>query len=250
MANLKDEGLRVRIVSKHNAWVGEEAVFSFYTGKRPENDYDGLTAAGKLFFEGLIGPSTTNILHENIEEFTVHVDEWQNPVLSADYWASAYSETTTRTPGATGGSLLPPQVSIVVSLQTFDSRVPQKRSRNRFYLPWLNDNFLFTNGRISNANQNILATEVQQLQNFLEAIPLAPGIDSSLLGLSCVTYKGTPATVTAGAEIFRADEIRVGNVFDTQRRRRNQYDESYVAVPLSGAQSNLIRVNDRRVGRN
>lgn len=110
---------------------------------------------------------------------------------------------------ATGSLLYPPQVALAVSLDT-DRRGPT--GRGRIYVPNPTINVGAT-GRITAANATAAVTAAA---NFLNALN---GIQN--LGSVCIaSSKGYNSLVTS---------VRVGDVLDTIRSRRNQISEVYSA---------------------
>lgn len=114
--------------------------------------------------------------------------------------------------GTATGEQMPPQVALVVSLRTI---LATKRGRGRFYLPAMATNVLAA-GRLSPAAQTGVLNAAARGLNSLVAAGAPPVIWS--IGLP------TPPTVS---------RIEVGDVFDTQRRRRDQLTEARVAATIS-----------------
>jgi hypothetical protein len=110
--------------------------------------------------------------------------------------------------GTVGSAVLPPQTSVAVSILPLAGT-----QRGRFYLPPMAPVVLGTNGRITSAVQTALA---DAFQGFFSALGSA----------------GAPARLgiwrTSGQSFAAARGIQVGDVIDTQRRRRNKLIESRV----------------------
>lgn len=114
--------------------------------------------------------------------------------------------------GVASSSLLPPQNSVCVSLQT---PVRGRHGRGRIYLPVPPSGSLDGVGEVSTvARGQIVAATAAMLEDLSVTSPLPenPNVE--------VIVTGAPWT-----KYGRVDEISVGNIVDTQRRRRNQLPE-------------------------
>lgn len=112
------------------------------------------------------------------------------------------------------GSVLPFQVSAVITLKTQEA-VPGRRQSayNRMYMPYLNLNTM-TNGLLEPAARTNFLTFVQDLNT-----AISQALNTGLLVVSEATAEG-----------YGTLEARVGQVYDTQRRRRSDIDENYSVV--------------------
>ena len=147
-----------------------------------------------------------------------------NYVNMAGHYVDPNTHEHVYSPPATGqysGPIPPNQVALVVSLVTGLER--GYAHRGRFYSPLpaaaVQDDGLISVG---------IATEVANAAAaFLTAVNDTPGLDNTSSPNVCVmSSRGTGAThVVTGVE--------VGRVLDTQRRRRADIPESWVAAPVS-----------------
>lgn len=121
--------------------------------------------------------------------------------------------------GAGGGNLLPPQVSIVASLRT---QQIGRRGRGRVYLPPTGVGIAGSDGRVASTQPAPLAGDVSQ---FLTDCTVHEALTEVFID-PIVT--GAPYS-----DYAVINQVRVGDVFDTQRRRRRNLTEAYanVAVP-------------------
>ena len=113
--------------------------------------------------------------------------------------------------GADTGETLPPQVALAVTLRT---GLATRAGRGRFYLP----PFAVTqmlNGRLPSATQTDVLDQVNQFFDSFIANSHTP-----------VIYHRSAASTTS------VTRIAVGDVYDTQRRRRDTYAESYAEATL------------------
>lgn len=124
---------------------------------------------------------------------------------------------TTPVRGSVEGNGMPQQ-TLCVSLLTGAKR--GLASRGRFYPP-ATVLSLGSDGTVSNTGVNLVAQAARTLINSLNNWP---GTDTPLGGQVVVLGgNGTTRNVTA---------VSVGNVMDTQRRRRNKLRESYTTIAL------------------
>lgn len=131
--------------------------------------------------------------------------EWQAPDNTINGTAGVYA----------------PQLAVVVSLRTAIGR--GRASRGRYFLP-LQPN-LGTNGRMTGVQTQTLADDAA---SFLEQINgvLATEAQGAVVGV--LSELGNPGPASAVLRTL------VGDVLDTQRRRRNQLPENY-AESIVGA---------------
>lgn len=143
------------------------------------------------------------------------------PVLSdGSYGAPAATYTFTSPMVGTGtGAVLPPQLSLAVTLR---APVIGRRGRGRFYLPALTStNGLETNGTVKSSWRSNI---VSQASTLISNIENAPG-----------TEVQTPlvAVMSANSQTaVRPTQVRVGSKWDTQRRRAQQVPETYTDLGL------------------
>lgn len=128
---------------------------------------------------------------------------------------SFVSSIQTAVPGGSSNKSLPSEVAVCVSLVT---PLAGASHRGRCYFPALTVNTVATNGLLASAVRDDLATRMQAVFNNLRhlAHPVLPTV------YSIKTDDDTEITA-----------LRVGNVFDSQRRRRNSIVEAYVNKALT-----------------
>jgi len=110
--------------------------------------------------------------------------------------------------GTSAEDSLPPQIAIVVSLRT---ELANRAGRGRFYLPSPATNAV-TAGRLTTAIQQNVVNAMTRMFASLDSAGITPIL------FSRTTFQNT--TVTS---------FNVGDVFDTQRRRRNQLVETRIS---------------------
>jgi hypothetical protein len=119
--------------------------------------------------------------------------------------------------GTGSGEPLPPQTCIVASLLTI---LPTRAGRGRMYWPATTLDTV-DGGRVLTASRDILANGVQ---NMFDSIQAAAGGAYNVVIRHPSFIPSTFTDVTS---------IRVGDVFDTQRRRRNKLKENNIQLALS-----------------
>ena len=131
------------------------------------------------------------------------------------------SVANTDLPGALGGNLMPTETSRAVSLQT---PVIGRRGRGRFFMPAASVSTIDTNGKMTSG---AVAELVADAEAFLEGIAYT-GVGTGLQPHVRPIVTGKPWTkygiITGG---------NVGNVFDSQRRRRRQLVEARTSFTTS-----------------
>ena len=134
---------------------------------------------------------------------------------------AAEGSFTARRTGTGTGASHPPQTAIVLSMK---SAAPGQSGRGRLYWPAMTVS-LDTNYFVDSPSTTALVTA---FRTYLSAIGSAIRDNAGLFPWTTVslavasTTKGTQAPVT---------RLEIGNVLDTQRRRRNKLVETKVALP-------------------
>lgn len=130
--------------------------------------------------------------------------------------------------GNTAVTLYPPQIALVASLESANRR--DLGGKGRMFLPGIGWG-ISANGVIDVGAQTAVA---DGLRTFFDTIEDAAGSPGYVM-IASQGRKAADGTVTAPPVNRRVTNVRVGNVFDTQRRRRNGLVESYVNATLSAA---------------
>lgn len=118
-----------------------------------------------------------------------------------------------------GGQRMPHSTAIVASLIT---GVPGRRTRGRIYLPLTGAEVATNNGLLPLVGQQLVADSVAAA---LEDLRVA-GYDVGADGLDPVVVSTTGGLATP------ITTVRVGNVPDVQRRRRNGLAETYASAAV------------------
>lgn len=125
--------------------------------------------------------------------------------------------------GTFGGSMYPPQITLVAQLAA--ASPIGLGSKGRMYLPGV-CHAVNTNGQISVTEGQNVANALRTMLDSCESAVNAPGyvINAS---------KGRPGVPFAAPVNRRVTSVRVGSVYDTQRRRRNGLSETYWSAALA-----------------
>lgn len=131
--------------------------------------------------------------------------------------ANALGQSTSAAVAGSGTVILPFQSSLVYTLRT---QVPGRRTRGRMYWPFLTATMLAT-GQISTSVVT-LAARASSFADMLNAL-CAAGPSGTHIPVIVSKAGGTVTPVTS---------VRVGNIMDTQRRRRDALVESFGSAIL------------------
>lgn len=126
--------------------------------------------------------------------------------------------------GGEGGGSLPPQVSLSAQLASDIPRGPG--AKGRMYLPGIRTPINSATGKIGSTEATQVATALKNFFNTVNGSFDAPGqlVNASQGRLGIGGVAPLNATVT---------KVRVGDVYDTQRRRRNALTETYQTQVLT-----------------
>lgn len=119
-------------------------------------------------------------------------------------------------------TVFPPQVSLVATLVSTLAR--GLASKGRMYLPGVGAT-LDSNGRMASADRLAVATNLRLFM--FECSQLANNNNVPMLA----SFGRTAPLIGAGVN-KAVHSVRVGNVYDTQRRRRNALTEAYSTVVI------------------
>lgn len=140
---------------------------------------------------------------------------------------TVFATFPTLTQGATGDSF-PPQVSLVASLLGVDPR--GVASKGRMYLPGVAAG-LDATGHIPNNQRNELHAKFAAFLDGVNADTSTPNV-VMLASPGSLNKDGTPKIGGSSPKNSRVAAMKLGNVYDTQRRRRNGLAEQYVSLPI------------------
>lgn len=215
-----------------------------YAHKVKRLTFSGTCFGGtEIWSTGLfLGSPTADVSNASQAEVDLYAARWSTFFgLLANQFSSHYITTQTKlsvldtaghpdplntvyntalvTPGGLSTAIYPPQISLVASLRA--TAVHGLATHGRMYLPGVASAIDITTGKLPSSQQGTLATA---FQTFIKGL----NTDAPVGDQVALCSKGrTLPTVLAGVTQL-VTHIEVGDVFDTQRRRRNGLSESYV----------------------
>jgi hypothetical protein len=155
-----------------------------------------------------------------------HYDQAHNEVLHRGEFSFDPDNTWSGS-----GDVLPPQLTVVVSTYGFEPgqfATQAARKRGRYYLPTPAAGQVNSSGLLSSGNQSAFLEAAQAFQNDLTGELDIPGE-----GVAETTRFRPYVSSTVGNFATLISFLRVGQVIDTQRRRRNKLVENYVSGPVN-----------------
>ncbi len=142
-----------------------------------------------------------------------------------------YAPYGTPIAGSNSGVIHPPQITLVATMEVAGAR--GLAAKGRMYLPGIAKN-IGTNGQLSTGDVLDLATS---FKTFLDAVNAAAPVGESVIlasqGNRVKDVNGKYVPVPGTAVNAEVDRVRVGSVYDTQRRRRNALPELYQTATLA-----------------
>lgn len=135
---------------------------------------------------------------------------------------TVYSTMPANTKG-TSATWLAPQLSLVLSMHS--STVRGVGSKGRMYLPGVAFG-VGLDGHITTGNAQAVANTMGTFLAAINADAISPNV-VVLASHGSLNKDGTPKIGGSGPVTRAVTGIKVGNVYDTQRRRRNQLAEVY-----------------------
>lgn len=176
-----------------------------------------IAAAWQTLFTAAETKINSNYLTSAVKLALLNVDgktDLEN-VVTYDY--------STRPQGPNGGTTYPAQIALVASLMSEKKR--GIASHGRMYLPGVAAPIDGT-GKMTGSFYPAIATKVGAFFQTLVT-------DATLPGYPVLASKGKAGLFAGAGETQGITGIKVGNVYDTQRRRRNALVESYSTVPIT-----------------
>lgn len=195
-------------------WMGEES----QDAQTPTQSYvDDILALWTTFFEA--AGSHINTQYVTTQAKVAHI----NTNGTTDSANVVYAFPSATVDGGVGTGTMAPQCSLVVTL--LSDRPRGLASKGRMYLPGITA-IVTSNGKISTTNRDTIATNMQTFFNGIRASANIP--DDPILAA-----KGTGLFPELTAQNDYIESLKVGDVIDTQRRRRNGLAESYITKILT-----------------
>jgi hypothetical protein len=183
---------------------------------------DAIAAAWRTYFTAAASGFSGNYTTTTVKLSSIGTDGKSS---AAD---TIYSTLAPAAVGGNNAGAYPPQIALVATLTSSVAR--GVGSKGRMYLPGIFSPVDAT-GHIGSTPQGAM---LANLVTFLQAVNTAQGGFQSIVLAShgSLNADGTPK-VGGSAPVNRAvTSVRLGNVFDTQRRRRNGLAEVYQTTNL------------------
>lgn len=182
---------------------------------------EDIATAWETFFEHAQSYISNQYKAEIVKISSFGIDGKAN---SAD---TVYASLPNNTQGARS-EMLPPQCALVATLQG-----PQSRglaSKGRMYLPGVVIG-IGNNGQTDPFNTNLICVN---LKTFLNAVNASAETDNVVMLASHgqLTSAGAPKIGGLPAVNHEVISVKIGTVYDTQRRRRNGLSEQYMTNVL------------------
>lgn len=133
------------------------------------------------------------------------------------YYATAITGTGTDT------IPMPPQISLCATLTSAKAR--GFGSKGRMYLPGINTPIDGT----GHLNGSILTGITTNLKTFLDSVNSSADVPMNIV----LNASGSTGANPHDPSIWPVTGVKIGNVYDTQRRRRNGLFEAYTAAALA-----------------
>jgi hypothetical protein len=146
-----------------------------------------------------------------------------NTLGKSDTALTRFYNLPTQAAGPTTSNTPLAQAALVVTLQTLKQR--GRGSKGRMYLPGLAEP-VGTDGKLATTNVTRVANQMKIFFDAVNASAAVPGV----VVLNSAEVAGTPYKAP---EMNRVASVKVGNVVDTQRRRRNKLVEQYQLATLA-----------------
>lgn len=165
-----------------------------------------------------------NVVHDNVRVDRLLLYGYEDARVAQTPIGPARAELTWKTPnrpdGAAAGVALPTETAVCVSLRT---PVNGRRGRGRIYLPQHTASNLSSDfdGRLKPATTTAIANETVTFLRALTYSGLPPG------------YHVDPIVTGGTFQRFgRITSVQVGDVLDSQSRRRRQIPETYASATV------------------
>jgi hypothetical protein len=177
-------------------------------------DQTALDLAAKSIADLGVTPSLQSLMSTSATQVGARVevrDDATDDLIGISIQAATFPAT------GTGAIKMPPQSALVCSIRT---STPGASGRGRLYWPAMGAS-LATNGRISAPTPTVI---VQDFKTYLLQIRTELASAFPTIGFDLAVRSKTTHTTP------HATRIQIGNVVDTQRRRRDNLPEAYTAL--------------------
>lgn len=185
---------------------------------------DAIRTAWTTFFQSTALQISSSFKTENVKVAQINADG------STNLSNVVYAPYGTPIGGVGGSSAYPPQIALVASLENSGAR--GLAAKGRMYLPGVYQP-IGSNGQITSGQVLPIATAMKTLIEAINAA--APAGEKVILASQGRRVKqpdGSYLPVPGTAVSSVVNRVRVGSVYDTQRRRRNAMVEAYQSATV------------------
>lgn len=199
-------------------WTGNDA--SDLAGDSVDQGVvDAVAAAWTTFFQ-----HSDTVIHNAWKTEYVKAAYWHTEALggaTVTFGTPTYHTYTTQPTGSATGEAFPPQCSLVGS---FKSGYRNGTAANgRMYLPGIKNGISTTTGQMTTTDANRICTKFKEFINSVNTVTV-PGDAGKLILVGRANFGAIAPHEAKNAYVT---QVRVGTVYDTQRRRRNGLHETY-----------------------
>jgi hypothetical protein len=206
-------------------WTGNDA--SDLPGTQvPQATVDAVATAWQTFFTSTNGNIASIYKATDVKAAYFHSDFGDSNI--SEYGTPTVHTYTTPLSGAgIISAAYPPQITACVSLTS--GYHTGTAARGRMFLPGVNCTLDNSTGRMVSTYRNQVATA---MQTFINAVNTAtvPGSAGKMILVGRAADTALPPHESKNAYVTG---LKVGDIFDTQRRRRNGIRESYYGLPVA-----------------
>jgi hypothetical protein len=205
-------------------WTGNDA--SDLAGDSvPQATVNAVAAAWTTFFQ-----HSDTVIHNAYKTEFVKAAYWHNDITDfkdKTFGTPTYHTYTTQPTGSATGEPFPPQCSLVGS---FKSGYRNGTAANgRMYLPGIKNGISATTGQMTTTDANRICTKFKDFCNSVNTATV-PGSAGKLI---LVGRSVNGAEEPHNKRNAYVTNVRIGTVYDTQRRRRNALREAYSSQGLA-----------------
>jgi len=185
---------------------------------------DSVRTAWTTFFQNASVSVSSAFKTDNVKMAQINADG------STNLSNVVYAPYGTAIAGLGAATANPPQVALVASLENSGAR--GLAAKGRMYLPGINLP-LGSNGQLSTGQVTPIATAMKTLIEAINAAaPTGEKVILASQGRRVKQADGSYLPVPGTAVSSVVNRVRVGSVYDTQRRRRNAMVETYQSAAI------------------
>ena len=197
-------------------WMGSEGA----DAGDPNGSAEAIAGHWRTLFELAANSFSSGYLTTQVKTAQHKAEDMKTDLSMVDFY-----DVSPLLDGGGTATVFPAQISLAMTLTSEIQR--GTGSKGRMYLPGINAGLANATGKLLSTYCDTLRTN---LLTFFDAVNADANVPDSVILVS----KGTKTTIFPGPEIIYINPhnklvtgLRVGDVYDTQRRRRNGLTEAY-----------------------